>query len=31
MDTAHSTIKNYEKIFAKVDEDGFVSLDERVV
>jgi sugar-phosphatase len=29
MDTPHSTIKDYEKIFAKVDEDGFVSLEER--
>ncbi|MEM4988782.1 HAD-IA family hydrolase [Collimonas sp. H4R21] len=28
-DASHSTIKNYEKIFAKADEDGFVSLEER--
>jgi len=31
MDTPHSTIKDYEKIFAKVDEDGFISLDGRAV
>lgn len=31
MNTPHATIKDYEKIFAKADEDGFVSLEERVV
>lgn len=28
MDTSHPTIENYEKIFTKVDEDGFISLEE---
>jgi len=31
MDTRHSTIKDYGKMIAKVDEDGFISLEERTV
>lgn len=31
MDTPHSTIKSYENIFTGVDEDGFISLEERAI